>query len=418
MRRGTVRRKCSTCGIGVKDGKACSNGHDNIVWSYVVDIAPEGAPRKQRTKSGFATKKEAVAALNEVQRKSDAGQLVDPSKLTWGQFLDDRWLPWLEATDDLRESTKASYVDVLKHARPTLDHIPLQSVTTDMLSTMYATIRKSGGRKGQGLAPKTVRYCGTVVGRTFKDAKRWNLISHNPARDADLPKAKATRSRAAQNEAWDENQLQEFWKQTQDDRLFPLWWLLAALGLRRGEALGLKWHRVHLDATAWDEETGRTIPTPYLQITDTRSTINHKVVEEDLTKTDGSTRRISLDSVTVDVLRKWRQQQLEERLAYGEGWTDTGHVFTKEDGQPWHPDWVSKLFQNRVEKSDLPRIPLKGLRHSMATVALANGEHPKVVQERLGHSTIQQTMDTYSHVTERVDRDAAERIAKRMMGGG
>lgn len=142
------------------------------------------------------------------------------------------------------------------------------------------------------------------------------------------------------------------------------------------------------------------------------------MVEEDLTKTDGSTRRISLDSVTVDVLRKWCQRQLEERLAYGEGWTDTGHVFTKEDGQLWHPDWVSKLFQQRVEKSDLPRIPLKGLRHSMATVALANGEHPKVVQERLGHATIQQTMDTYSHVTERVDRDAAERIAKRMIGGG
>jgi integrase len=402
----------------VKDGKTCRNGHDSIVWSYVVDIAPDGAPRKQRTKSGFATKKEAVAALNEIQRKADAGQLVDPSRMTYGQFLEERWLPWLEATDDLRESTKASYIDVLKHARPTLDNIPLQSITTDMLSTLYATIRKTGGRHGKGLAPKTVRYCGTVVGRTFKDAKRWNLIALNPARDADLPKASATKSRAAQNEAWDEVQLQRFWKHTENDRLFPLWWLLAALGVRRAEALGLKWHRVHLDATVWDEETGQTISAPYLQITETRSTINHRVVEEDMTKTNGSTRRISLDSVTVKVLREWRKTQLEERMELGGAWADTGHVFTREDGKPWHPDWISKLFQMRVEKSGLPRIPLKGLRHSMATVALANGEHPKVVQERLGHATIQQTMDTYSHVTERVDREAAERIARRMMGSG
>lgn len=102
----------------------------------------------------------------------------------------------------------------------------------------------------------------------------------------------------------------------------------------------------------------------------------------------------------------------------GEEWTDTGHVFAKEDGQPWHPDWVSKLFQQRVESSDLPRIPLKGFRHSMATVALADGIHPKILQQRLGHSTIQQTMDTYSHVTEGMDQVAAERIAKRMMGDG
>lgn len=405
MRRGTVRRKCSTCGIAVQDGKTCRNGHDNIVWSYVVDIAPEGAPRKQRTKSGFATKKEAVAALNEVQAKAETGQLVDPSRLTWGQYLDDRWLPWLAATDDLRDSTKASYVDVLKHARPTLDHVPLQGITTDMLSTMYTTIRKSGGRTGKGLSARTVRFCGTVVGRTFKDAKRWNLISHNPARDADLPSAKSTRSQAAREEAWTGDQLIAFWDHVKDDRLLPLWQFLAATGLRRGEALGLHWDAVDLDAGT-------------MSIYRTRSTVNHKVVEEDKTKTQRSTRRVALDPVIVKVLKTWRLRQLEERAAFRGAWADTGHVFTREDGQPWHPDWISKLFGGRVDSSGLPSIPLKGLRHSSATVALEDGVHPKIVQERLGHSSISITMDTYSHVTEGMDRDAAERIAKRMMGGG
>lgn len=120
---------------------------------------------------------------------------------------------------------------------------------------------------------------------------------------------------------------------------------------------------------------------------------------------------------TVDVLKAWRKRQLEERMAYGAGWTDTGHVFTREDGSPHHPDRVSKMFNRAVAAADLPRIPVHGLRHTSASVALASGVPLKVVSDRLGHSSIAITGDVYSHVTAGQDRDAAETIANRMMGG-
>jgi integrase len=109
---------------------------------------------------------------------------------------------------------------------------------------------------------------------------------------------------------------------------------------------------------------------------------------------------------------------LSERLAYGEGWNTSGHVFTREDGLPWHPDRISKKFNRAAETAGLAHIPIHGLRHTSASVALANGVPLKIVSERLGHSSISITGDIYSHVTEGMDREAAESIANAMMGGG
>lgn len=403
-RRGTIHRRCSTCGVHVDSGeKTCPEGHDRIAWGFVVDVAPAGAPRKQVRRSGFTTKRETLEALSQLQVEASQGNRVNPSRLTFGDYVRDTWLPWVEASG-LRQSTVAFYVDALKHVK-SLEPIPLQSITARMLSDLYAELRESGGRRGQGLAPRTVRHVATLVGKVFKDAAREDppLVRHNPAKAAKVPSAASTRSRAAEHEAWSGAQVATFFDHVGDDRLRPLWWFLARTGVRRSEALGLHWGRVDLDAAT-------------VSITRTRLTVNHRIVEEDKTKTSRSRRRISLDTETVAVLREWRRHQLEERMEWGPAWTDTGHVFTREDGRPWHPDYVSRLFDQTVKTSGLPRIPLKGLRHTSATVGLEAGVPAKVVQERLGHSSISITMDTYSHVTEGMDREAAERIAK-MMGG-
>jgi integrase len=133
-------------------------------------------------------------------------------------------------------------------------------------------------------------------------------------------------------------------------------------------------------------------------------------------KTAKSRRSIDLDSETVSVLRRHRKAQVEDRLAWGEAYQDSGLVFTREDGTPIHPDRFGDLFEQRVATSGLPRIRFHDLRHTHATLGLAAGIHPKVMSERLGHSSISITLDVYSNAVPALQRDAADRIAALIYG--
>jgi integrase len=123
-------------------------------------------------------------------------------------------------------------------------------------------------------------------------------------------------------------------------------------------------------------------------------------------------RSVALDPAARPTLRKWRKRQLEERMAWGAAWIDTGRVFTREDGSDLNPTRVSEAFDRLVKRCGLPRIRLHDLRHGHATLALAAGIHPTVVQERLGHSSVAFTLDRYSHVVPAMQEDAAATVAR------
>jgi integrase len=133
-------------------------------------------------------------------------------------------------------------------------------------------------------------------------------------------------------------------------------------------------------------------------------------------KTERSRRRVALDAATVQALREHRKQQAAERLAFGPGYEDQGLIFCREDGAPLHPERVSQMFRRHVRGLELPRIPLKNLRHTWASLALQAGVHPKVVSERLGHATVSFTLDTYSHVMPGLQEDAAAAVAELVLG--
>jgi integrase len=135
-------------------------------------------------------------------------------------------------------------------------------------------------------------------------------------------------------------------------------------------------------------------------------------VVEGTPKSARGLRSVALDPGTVRALRQWRKQQLEERMAWGAAWSDTGRVFTREDGSDLHPTRISETFDRLVKQSGLPRVRLHDLRHGHATLALAAGVHPKVVQERLGHSSVAFTLDRYSHVVPAMQENAAATVAR------
>jgi integrase len=142
----------------------------------------------------------------------------------------------------------------------------------------------------------------------------------------------------------------------------------------------------------------------------TRVSVNSRVVVVE-PKTAKGRRPVALDDMTVQALRSSRKAQLQERLKRGTGWQDSGFVFVREDGAPYHPERIIVMFKRQARAAGLPVIRLHDLRHTSATLALAAGVHPKVVQERLGHSSINITLDTYSHVVKGLQHDAAEKVA-------
>jgi integrase len=196
---------------------------------------------------------------------------------------------------------------------------------------------------------------------------------------------------------WTAPEVRAFLEHTADHRLHAAFVVLATTGMRRGECLGLRW--TDLDLTA-----GRA------SIVQTVIAVNHEV-RFGSPKTARGRRTVVLDPGTVAALRERRQLQLAERLLMGAGFTDHGLVFCRPDGGPLHPERFSRTFTIEARRAGLPPIRLHDLRHTWATIALTTGEHPKVVQERLGHAAIAITLDVYSHVTEGLHGDAASRVA-------
>jgi integrase len=187
---------------------------------------------------------------------------------------------------------------------------------------------------------------------------------------------------------------------TADDRLGAAFILLATTGMRRGEALGLRWGDLYL--TKGQAAVRQTI-----------IAVRHEV-QIGRPKTTKSRRTVEVDPETVAALREHRKRQAAERLQMGSGWTDHDLVFC--DGSPLHPERFSRTFGDRSRQLGLTPTRLHDLRHTWATLALEEGVHPKVVQERLGHLTILITLDTYSRVREGVHSDAAAKVAGIIFG--
>ena len=366
-------------------------------YSVVLDLDPDPTTgrRRQRWHSGYRTKKEASAALAELVSSVNRGAYVPKSRQTLSGYVEE-WLAAIAPT--VRPSTHYSYARNLRlHVLPYLGSTPLAAVDAGALNGLYARLLADGRRdhEGGGLSARSVRYVHTIAHRAFKDAVRWGRLVRNLAEAADPPRA--TSSGSPEMVTWTAAQLRTFLDGVRDDRLGAAYVLLATTGMRRGEALGLRWTDLDLDS-------GRAA------VRQTVIAVNH-VPTLGTPKTAKGRRTISLDPATVATLRELRKRQAAERLLMGTGWTDHGLVFCRVDGGLLHPERFSRSFGDRVRQLGLPRVRLHDLRHGWATMALGAGVHPKVVQERLGHANIGITLDVYSHVTAGLHDDAAERVA-------
>lgn len=376
----------------------------------VVRYYDETGKRRERWLPAQKNKTAAQKVLRDALHSQDHGTWQPSAEpMTYGEFLTERWLPSLLNTE-LRETTLGGYS---RHVRvylvPQLGGIRLDRITGADLAAFYGRLRIEGA-KGKPLAGNTVARIHATVSRSMKDAVDFGLRNTNPAGDIHRnAHPKQTSPKRARLRYWTADQLGAFLGhvQAQEPRFYPLARLAAYTGMRRGEVVGLRWQDVDLDA-------GHLSVRHTITAVDNPNGGGMKLIHGE--PKSGKGRRVDLDAETVAVLRSWKAQQAQDRLALGGAWPNHGLVFTREDGALFHPDTASTVHDRLVKATGLPRLTFHGLRHTHATILLKMGEPVNVVQERLGHSSAQVTLDYYAHVMPGQGARAASRFAEAMGG--
>ncbi len=345
-----------------------------------------------RRRSFYAKTRADVAKKLAVAIKAHQdGLSVANDKQTFAQFAE-RWI--VAVTPSLRAKTAGNYTQLLRaHAIPVIGRIPLTKLKPTDVARLYELRRKAGA------APRSILHLHRVIFRCLRYAERWGDVVRNVAALVDAPRFTRTEMRALNGE-----EARALLKVAQGDRLEALLVLALSTGMRSGEMRGLTWRAVDLDR-------GRISVVASLQPNAERELV---LMEP---KTPRSRRVIDIEPRVVAVLRRHRAaQEMEHRVA-GEVWVENDLVFTTPTGHPLDGrDIIRSWFRPLLAKAGLPPIRIHDLRHSYASIALALGVHPKVVQEALGHSTIAVTLDLYSHVVPSLQREAAKEMGAALFG--
>lgn len=331
------------------------------------------------------TRSEVAEKLLTAQKSISDGLPLPSDRQTLENFL----TKWLEdsAKPTLRPYTYLSYAGMIgKHIVPELGRISVAKLSPQQIQGFL------NSKKESGLSARTVQYLHAILRSALAQAELWGLVPRNVARLVTPP-----RVTKADVQPLTPAEVKQLLAAIENDRLSALFTVAIALGLRQGEALGLTWDSVDLEAGT-------------LQIRTTLQRINGatKLAEP---KTVKSRRNIRIPNICVESLRRHRASQNEERNLNGPAWrNDWNLVFTQADGSPLSRHAVNRRYHHILKDAGIPKHRFHDLRHTCATLLLAQGVPLKVVQELLGHTLFSTTADIYSHILPVLMDDAADKM--------
>jgi integrase len=396
-----------------KDG-----GPKTTSWQVVVSFTDPATKKRTRKLVGtYAKEAEAKRAERKALLSKDDGVFVDPSKITVGELLD-TWLKSKRGT--ISVNSEADYASAIRlHLKPALGHLRVQKLNADTIQNVYDAWQD----REKPLQPRLIARCHSVLRQALDQAVKRHTIATNVALAVDPPSVKRT-----VQSVWTPEQTghfldvaegrakrlmmvqgEEVEAEPRRDGLTPLWHFLALEGMRRSEALGLRWKDIN-----WTNGTAHIVQQAKPR---KRVIVDAAVAAAPVaglrsteispgTKTASGTRSVRLTPQTLDALKEHRTRQLEARLAAPE-WEDNDLILCTARGTPINGNNVSRSFQRLVKAAGLPRIRVHDLRHGAATTLLLGGQSAKVVSERLGHANISITLNLYSHVTPHMQEEAA-----------
>lgn len=359
----------------------------NDKWSYTIDIGrdPITGKRKQKSQSGFKTKKEAQASCAALITEIEGDGYTHSDNIALSKLLED----WLElyAKNKVRETTYKRYkMRIDSRILPYFKTVRIKDLTPRIIQQYIDWL------KDEGIGANYTQNLVQILKSALDKGVEWGQLKRNPVHFVEVPKVHGSTIKT-----WDIDEVKNFVQYAKMGNIFYYMTLLTIIhtGMRKGEALALRWKDI--DFTEKKISVVRTM----VQL-EGEYTFNEP-------KTASSKRQISFDDVLLSELKRYRTLRNEWKLALG---LDTELVFCHEDGRPLNPRQLGVFFANTIKKAGLPKIKVHDLRHTHATILLKLGVNPKVVSERLGHSTIRTTLDIYSHVTPDMQENTAIKFGK------
>ena len=361
-------------------------------WYAVLSVRdPATGKRKVQFRSlpGCKGKREAQQALARIVTELDAGAFVEPNKTTVAEFLQ-RWLDHVQT--QVQPRTHRGYTEKVVNLIAALGGIPLSKLKPEQISAAYSAALAGGRRDGKpgGLSARSVHHLHRVLKQALGQAMKWGAVSRNVAALVDAPKVARVEMRTL-----DVNQAAGMIELARGEAIFIPVLLGVLCGLRRGEICALRWRNINLD-------TGQLSVVASLE--EVRGGVREKSPK------NGKGRTVALPPLLIAELHRHRLQQAEWLLRLGVRLTEDHRICMREDGETVWPGSIGRAFRTFLRHHHLPLVRFHDLRHSHASHLLASNVHPKIVQERLGHSSIGITLDTYSHVMPNMQADAAATV--------
>lgn len=362
-------------------------------WYYLFTHGTneKGKP-KQYKKRGFKTKQAAQKAMAELEHSLTNGTYIKPNKLLYREYMLNQWLE--DKITKVKRQTLETYGWLVKkHILPVLGATEVGKLSPMQLQGLYNKLTKEGS-----LSDENVQKVHTIINDSLKKAERWGLIPKNPAGLVDRPKT--VRKEVV---VWDIKDVRQFLSHSTNNSRYNITFVLALTGgMRQGEILGLRWKDVDFDNNC-------------VRITQTLSTDGKEI--QPYTKTRAGARTINLPQSTMNELKKHKMFISKEKLGAAPGtYTDLDLVCSSSAGTPTNKSNLRRAFNEAIKKSGVKKIKFHGMRHTHATILLIQGANPKVVSERLGHSTVKMTLDVYSHLMPSMQKETADQLEKVLYG--
>lgn len=355
-------------------------------------LGRKGNHENRKNERGFKKKKDAQDALTDLLNQVNKDEYIEPSKIKFTDYMLDVWIVEKVQNKHMTRLTAESYISYINnHIEPFIKNKTLGELTSNDIKGLVKYLKtKKSKQNNKPLSDSTVQRIYNIVVTALNYTVKNELIKNNPAEKVrpKIAKRKLT--------IWNVDQIQQFLGNFEYSRHYVAFCLAIHTGMRQGEILGLPWSNINYQ-------------NKIIMIT---QTLEHdgKGIKQGA-KTSSGVRSIDVSDEVIEVLQKQHEKVYLEREIAGEMYEDNDLVCCTSIGRPVLSANIFKAMKKKIKLLELPYIRFHDLRHTSASLMLAIGIHPKVVSERLGHSSVTLTLDTYSHLLKNMQSDAAVELS-------